>query len=792
MNDIKNEFILKKRRHIMYRNDLFYYSVKALLNVLIYFTCLLLFNSKSISQPLASGYNKFIGNVAGGIPDASFEKYWNQVTPENSSKWGSVEGTRDVYNWSACDQAYDYAKSKGFPFKFHCLIWGQQSANWLSSLPVAVQLEEIEEWFSLVGKRYPAIDYIDVVNEPLNGHNPPDGGGGRANYKAALGGNGTTGWDWVIKSFELARQYIPQAKLILNDYGIINDNVATTTYLTIINLLKQRNLIDGIGVQGHQFELVNAASNTLKGNLDRLWATGIPIYISELDLGPTSGTTPNEDSQLSVYKRVFPILFEHPGVKGITFWGYIQGRMWQTNTYILRSDGTETPALQWLRNYLSSGNYRSFQSGNWNDLNTWEKNNGTDWIHPVSTIPVITDKSIFIASGHTVSVTGNESAKLLTISSDGKLIIDPGASLQVSDLIIDNQAEITLSGNATISNSLELKNGNIAASTFSFQYSDTASLIYSGKSMQTSSDIEFPSTLGPDNLEIRNTAGVTLHNTRKITGNLLIAGKLKIVDNDLIVASANNTTSSRYVVADGLGELKQYCSGSVEAYFPVGTNYFAPVWVLNTGIGDTISINVANDGNPAAFGGRVKIKWNINESVSGSGNYMIKFGWTGSAEDAVFRADRAANAKIFNLTDTSEAGSGQYTSDFTNLPYTVMRSGIEELGSFGIGKFRDITDVGENIIIPKKFELFQNYPNPFNPSTAINYFIPKSSNIKIVIYNMLGVKVRTLIDNYQTAGNHTTVWDSKDDYYNSVASGIYFYQLESGDINIQKKMILIK
>ena len=105
-----------------------------------------------------------------------------------------------------------------------------------------------------------------------------------ANYKNALGGKGVTGWDWVIKSFELARKYIPNAKLLINDYGIINDNSATTSYIQIINLLKDRGLIDGIGVQGHRFALESANTTTLKNNLDRLAATGLPIYISEFDL----------------------------------------------------------------------------------------------------------------------------------------------------------------------------------------------------------------------------------------------------------------------------------------------------------------------------------------------------------------------------------------------------------------------------------------------------------------------------------------------------------------------------
>ncbi len=198
---------------------------------------------------------------------------------------------------------------------------------------------------------------IDVVNEPLNGHNPPDGGGSpaRANYENALGGSGATGWDWVINSFKLARKYLPNAKLLINDYGIINDNVATDNYLQIINLLRDRGLIDGIGVQGHRFELESADTNTLKSNLDKLAATGLPIYISEMDLGNLGNTgTPDDAQQLQLYQKIFPILWKHPGIKGITLWGYIQNQIWKTTCYLVNTNGTSRPALQWLAQYIQN------------------------------------------------------------------------------------------------------------------------------------------------------------------------------------------------------------------------------------------------------------------------------------------------------------------------------------------------------------------------------------------------------------------------------------------------------
>ena len=295
---------------------------------------------------LATGSPKFLGS-AGDSPSNDFKNYWTQLTPENAGKWGSVGTSTDTtkWNWSGLDNDYNYAKSNGLIFKDHNLIWGAQQPSWISGLDSAQQIKYIETWIRMVGQRYPDMDMIDVVNEPLNGHNPPDGGNGRANYENALGGKGTTGWDWVIKAFELARQYIPNAKLLINDYGIINNNSATTSYIQVINLLKDRGLIDGIGCQAHGLEGTSAA--TIKSNLDRLAATGLPIYISEFDLN-----IQDDSQQKSKYQELFPVMWQHPDVKGVTLWGYIQGHTWLTNSYLVNSNGTARPALLWLAQYI--------------------------------------------------------------------------------------------------------------------------------------------------------------------------------------------------------------------------------------------------------------------------------------------------------------------------------------------------------------------------------------------------------------------------------------------------------
>lgn len=285
------------------------------------------------AAPIADGSSKFLGNITGGAPPANYADYWNQITLENGGKWGSVQGSnQNTFNWQQTDAAYKFCKDKGWPFKHHCFVWGQQQPNWVNSGNARAA---VENYIKTFGERYPDVELIDVVNEPL--HAP-------AGYRDGLGGNGTTGWDWVITVFELARKYCPKSKLILNDYGIVNDANATKKFLEIIRALQKKDLIDMIGVQSHYFNLENTTPATIKKNLDSLANTGLPITSSEFDL------TGDQNTQLQRYKTYFPIFWEHPAVVGVTLWGYLNN--W--GGAIIMSGSTEYSALKWLRTYVDS------------------------------------------------------------------------------------------------------------------------------------------------------------------------------------------------------------------------------------------------------------------------------------------------------------------------------------------------------------------------------------------------------------------------------------------------------
>ena len=95
--------------------------------------------------------------------------------------------------------------------------------------------------------------------------------------------------------------------------------------------------------------------------------------------------------------------------------------------------------------------------------------------------------------------------------------------------------------------------------------------------------------------------------------------------------------------------------------------------------------------------------------------------------------------------------------------------------------------IGHNENIPANFSLDQNYPNPFNPSTNFTFALPKSGNVKLAVYDVLGNEVETVVNEYKQAGTYTVNFNAS-----KLSSGVYFYTLKSGDFTATKKMTLVK
>ena len=309
-------------------------------------TALAMLGCLSASAQLSSNKDKFLGNITTTYQvDYGKEKFytlWNQITPENESKWDAIEGSRrGSFNFSGADNAYNYAKNHNFPFKYHCLIWGAQYPGWINNLSTEEQYKAIEEYFDAVKKHYPELPMIDVVNEAIAGHQP-------APYKAALGGDGKTGYDWIIKAFEMAHERWPDAILIYNDYNTFQWQ--RSQFIDLVKTLRDAGApIDAYGCQSH--DLTDMNETDFKNAMKEIQnALQIPMYSTEYDIGTT-----DDELQLQRYKEQIPYMWEADYVAGVTLWGYIYGKTWTTdgNSGIIR-DGKDRPAMTWLREYMGT------------------------------------------------------------------------------------------------------------------------------------------------------------------------------------------------------------------------------------------------------------------------------------------------------------------------------------------------------------------------------------------------------------------------------------------------------
>ena len=389
-----NEPIARVAMDLGLSNVTYYFDEAEMLGPIVEVTpCIDTFSVDSTQTPIAAGKNKFIGSVYGGSQSDDFEYYFNQVTPENAGKWGSVEGTRDTFDFQQLDSIRAFAARNDFPFRFHVLLWGAQQPTWLKPLSDEEKVEEIIEWFDAVSSHFDGssdaratLDYVEVLNEFINqppdnlGQNEEDAGSG--DYINALKSlndslQTTAGeYDWIVNAFKLARSYFPceETKLMLNEYNVVNGGGTTTRdYVAVAELLDSLGLVDVLGFQGHSFStrvyndqgIFNdstfaAQTAVLTRKLDSLAALGLPLMVTELEIdGNTDGTyTPTSDTivadsfQLAEYERIFGLFWNHPSVIGITLWGYRTG-LWRTEQWAYLFDPCTTGPRPALAEYLN-------------------------------------------------------------------------------------------------------------------------------------------------------------------------------------------------------------------------------------------------------------------------------------------------------------------------------------------------------------------------------------------------------------------------------------------------------
>jgi Secretion system C-terminal sorting domain len=172
-----------------------------------------------------------------------------------------------------------------------------------------------------------------------------------------------------------------------------------------------------------------------------------------------------------------------------------------------------------------------------------------------------------------------------------------------------------------------------------------------------------------------------------------------------------------------------------------------------------------------------------------NGNVVLNWSTATEVNNSGFEIQRKSGNEFEAIGFVSGRGTTTETQHYfytdnnvTNGTYTYRLKQVDFDGSYAFSE-----EVNLDVNSPVKFELGQNYPNPFNPSTKISFSIPQNSQVTLDIYNLLGQKVKTLVQGFMQAGKHTINFDAS-----GFNSGIYFYKIQAGSFSEVRKMTLLK
>jgi hypothetical protein len=178
-------------------------------------------------------------------------------------------------------------------------------------------------------------------------------------------------------------------------------------------------------------------------------------------------------------------------------------------------------------------------------------------------------------------------------------------------------------------------------------------------------------------------------------------------------------------------------------------------------------------------------------TLTGVNNLTIKYG----DEDLQAGDSLIGDESLLRMYRWDEGGnSWVYIGGLVDTSHNSVTAEISSLGTYALFTTKSSSGVDDepDHNLPYWFELSQNYPNPFNPVTTIEYSVPRRAQVTIEIFNILGRRVRTLVNENKSAGQYRIEWKGTDDSGNPVSTGVYLYRFQAGEVVQTKKMLLIK
>ena len=218
-------------------------------------------------------------------------------------------------------------------------------------------------------------------------------------------------------------------------------------------------------------------------------------------------------------------------------------------------------------------------------------------------------------------------------------------------------------------------------------------------------------------------------------------------------------------------------------------------WNFNGHVRTEVNINNINTTNPSNHINLLDNSILPVELISFLGkvnNSVIKLNWTTRTElnNYGFQIERSVDNKAFEKigfvkgNGTTTEPHDYYFTD-NNIAYSSkFLYRLKQIDNNGECKYSKELEIE---VTPKQYKLYQNYPNPFNPSTTIKFGLPKGNNVNLTIYNILGQKIKTIINGFLEAGYHTFTFDGA-----NLPSGTYIYCLQIPNFIQTKKMLLVK
>jgi GH35 family endo-1,4-beta-xylanase len=258
---------------------------------------------------------------------------FNAAVHENAMKWYSTEWAKPGNpKWGDSDRMLSWCEEHGIQMRGHAVFWGipKYVQDWVKKLDDATLRRTLQRRGREVTARYRGrIFEYDLNNEMIHG-----------DYYASRLGKGIT-----KEMFGWAREGDPDARLYVNDYGIITGGGVGKYVAHIRGLLRQGVPVGGIGVQGHFGKGVNAGH--VKRVLEQLAEFNLPIKVTEFDVN-----TKDEAAKAKAVDALYRVAFAQPMVDGILMWGFWEGAHWRPNAALWKKDFTPTPAVEAYRSLV--------------------------------------------------------------------------------------------------------------------------------------------------------------------------------------------------------------------------------------------------------------------------------------------------------------------------------------------------------------------------------------------------------------------------------------------------------